>query len=176
MKGQEAQGLATKVLKRPAARLLLFASVLGLLVACSSQRSSVGAALNLTTDLHLNISANEEINPDHTQRPSPVVIRLYELKDVSVFEKADFIDIYERDQDLLSTSLVARHLLKPVIPGEERQERLVLKPDTTHVGLFAEFAQYQGASYKVVFPVTQHNVFRDLIRVTLSGTEVSLSR
>lgn len=155
---------------------LALVSVTLLLSGCSSNRSPVGAALNLNTDLRLVISAEREINPDHTQRPSPVVIRLYELKDVAAFDKADFVDIYERDQELLSNSLVTRHLLKPIVPGEERQERLVLKPDTTHVGLFAEFSQYRGASYKVAFPVTQHNVFKDVVRVTLSGTDISLVR
>lgn len=154
---------------------LALVSVTLLLSGCSSNRSPVGAALNLNTDLRLVISAEREINPDHTQRPSPVVIRLYELKDVAAFDKADFVDIYEREV-LLSDSLVTRHLLKPIVPGEERQERLVLKPDTTHVGLFAEFSQYRGASYKVAFPVTQHNVFKDVVRVTLSGTDISLVR
>lgn len=145
-----------------------------LLSGCSSTRNPLGAAFNFDTDLRLLISAGADINPNQNSRSSPLVIRLYELKDIAAFQTADFVDLYERDEALLSGSLVGRHLLKAVVPGEERQERLVLTPGTTHVGLLAEFAQYRGSGYKVVFPVTQHNVVRDVVRVSLSGTEISL--
>lgn len=143
---------------------------------CSSTRNPVGAAFNFDTNLRLLITAAADINPNHHSRSSPLIIRLYELKDASSFENADFVDIYERDEELLATSLLGRHFLKAVVPGEERQERLVLSPGTTHVGLFAEFAQYRGSGYKLVFPVTQHNVIRDLVNVSLTGTEMSLVR
>lgn len=154
--------------------VLLMLLVSFLLAACSSTRNPVGAALNLNTDLRVMITAGEDINPNHDARSSPLVIRLYELKSPGGFQDADFIDIYERDEELLANSLVARHLLKAVVPGEQRQERLVLRPDTTHVGLFAEFSEYRGSGYKVSFPVTQHNVIRDVVRVSLQGTEMVL--
>lgn len=144
------------------------------LAGCSSSKSRVGGVLNLDTDLKLTFVASGDINPDQNDKSSPVILRLYELNSASAFDKADFVDMYERDEDLLGKTLVRKQTFSPVIPGEQRQEVLVLSPGTTHVGVYAEFSQYRGSSYKVVFPVTQNNVFKNAATVRISGNHVAL--
>ncbi len=143
------------------------------LAGCSSSKSRVGGALSLNTDLTINFDVGENINPDASQRPSPVFLRLYELADPTAFEKADFIDIYERDAAVLGDSLVARQQLKRFAPDEKRTESIVLKPETRYVGLYAEFLQYQDAQYKVVFQVTQNNILRNVATIKISENRVS---
>lgn len=144
------------------------------LCACSSSKNRVGGVLNLDTDLKLSFHAGDDINPDQNNRASPVIIRLYELSSTSVFDKADFVDLYERDAELLRNGLIAKQTFQPMVPGERREERLVLNPGTTHVALYAEFSRYQGSSYKLLVPVTQNNVFRTAVAVQISGNHIAL--
>lgn len=146
------------------------------LVGCSSSKSKVGGVLNLDTDLQLTFVADETINPDENRRPSPVFVRLYELKSPTKFNKADFIDLYERDEELLGGDLLGRQVLKPITPDEKRSERLVLQSGTRYVAIYAEFSQYRGAAYKVTFPVTENNIIRNKALITVSGTSISLDK
>lgn len=141
---------------------------------CSSSKSRVGGVLNLDTDLQLTFLVDSNTNPDENKNSSPVIVRLYELKSDTGFNRADFIDLYERDEELLGGDLVKKRVLHPMIPGEERAETIVLGKGTAHVALYAEFSQYRGSSHKVVFPVTQNNVIKNRVTIKISGNEMTL--
>ncbi len=144
------------------------------IVGCSSSKSRVGGVLNLDTDLKLTFIVDSDINPDDQNRPSPVFVRFYQLKSTVSFEKADFIDIYERDKELFGGDIINKQTLKPLAPGETRTERLVLEPGTKAIAIYAEFSQYVGATYKVIFPVTENNVIRNTETLQISGRTLSL--
>lgn len=150
--------------------LLTFLFIAG----CSSSKSRVGGVLNLDTDLKLTFIAETTINPDDNKMPSPVFVRFYELKSPLVFHKADFIDIYERDQEVLGGDLISKQTLKPLKPGETRTERFVLQSGTRYIALYAEFSQYPGSVFKAIFPVTENNVVKNKATVKLSGTRIVL--
>ncbi len=153
----------------------LFAVVCtGLIAGCSTVNNKVGEALNLDTDLKLHLIAAPELNPDEKNQSSPVFIRLYELTSLKAFENANFIDIYERDAEILGDTFVAKQELKRVVPGTQRIERFVLQDGTRYVALFAEFYRYKDSKFKVAFPVTSSNVVRNSIKVNLSGNSVIL--
>lgn len=149
---------------------------LGLLVlsACSSSKSRVGGVLNLDTDLKLTFEVDSNINPDENKRPSPVFVRFYQLKSAASFNKADFIDLYERDEELLGGDIISKQVLKPIAPSETRTERFVLENGVSQIALYAEFSQYRGSNYKVVFPVTENNIIRNAVTIKISGTDISI--
>jgi type VI secretion system protein VasD len=146
------------------------------IVGCSSSKSKVGGVFNLDTDLKLSIIADNSINPDESRRPSPLYLRLYQLKSADSFDKGDFIDIYERDTEVFGGNLVDKTLLKPVIPSEKRSELLILKPGTRYVAIFAEFSNYAGSTYKVIFPVTENNVIKNSVTIEVSDRKISLQK
>lgn len=148
--------------------------VVALCMGCSDVDSKVGGVLNLDTDLKMEILVDSDVNPDEKGKPSPIYVRLYELKTSKLMEKSDFISLYERDMEVLGADLVARQELKRLIPGETRKERFVLSPDTQYVALFAEFFHYKKAKYKVIFPVKKNNIFRNAVEVRLSGSDIIL--
>ena len=139
---------------------------------CSTLNNGLGGVLNLDTDLNIHFSAAADMNPDEHQVPSPLFVRMYELKSDKVFDKANFIDLYERDSELVGADLVAKHELHRLVPGEDRVEHFVLDPETRYVALFAEFFNYSDAEFKVIIPVTQNNVVRNAAHITI--TENSL--
>lgn len=152
----------------------LSVAVLVLTSGCSSSDNKVGGALNLDTDLKLNFIVDATINPDDKKRPSPVFVRLYELKSPTVFMKADFIDLFERDKEILGEDFVSKQTLKPLSPDVGRTDELVLKNGAAYVALYVEFSQYRGAVYKLAFPITQHNMTKNEFTVKISGTQISL--
>lgn len=154
-------------------RFLLLVLALAL-AACTSVNHQVGSALNLDTDLKLELMTSTDLNPDEKEKPSPVFIRLYELNSTAAFEKADFIDLYESDAAVLGDSLVSKQELKRVTPNTVRVDRLVLKKETQYVALFAEFYRYKDAKAKVIFPVTSSNVVRNAIKVKVVGNEIMI--
>lgn len=155
-------------------RITFFTLLIFAVGACSSSKSRVGGVLNLDTDLKLTLKVASDINPDDNNRPSPVFIRFYQLKSTTAFDKADFIDIYEQDKEILGGDIINKQTLKPLVPGETRTERLLLEPGTRAVAIYAEFSQYAGSTYKVTFPVTENNIIRNAETVEISGRTLSL--
>lgn len=145
-----------------------------LLLACSSSKSRVGGVLNLDTDLKLTFEVASDINPDDSSRPSPVFVRFYQLKSATAFDKADFIDIYERDKEIFGGDIISKQVLKPLLPGVGRVETFVLEPGAKMIAIYAEFSQYPGSTYKVIFPVTENNVIKNKVTIKLSGRTISL--
>jgi type VI secretion system protein VasD len=128
----------------------------------------------LDTNLKINFIVDSNINPDENKRPSPVYVRVYELKSPTIFQKADFIDLYERDTTILGADFVNKQVLKPLSPGVNRTDNLVLKNGAINVGLYVEFSQYRGVNYKVNVPVVEHSLTKNEVTVKISGTDISI--
>ena len=149
--------------------------VIALTVAgCSSSKSRVGSALDLDTNLKINFVVDSNINPDENKRASPLFVRLYELKSPTVFQKADFIDLYEHDAAVLGADFVNKQVLKPLSPGLNRTDNFVLKNGATTIGLYVEFSQYRGANYKISFPIVEHSLTKNEVTIKVSGTDISI--
>ena len=155
--------------------ITLFVAIVAM-TACSSLNTKVGGVFKLDTDLHLTFKADADINPDDKKRPSPLFLRMYELKSTKQFDKANFIDLFERDSEVLGADLVAKQTLKRLKPGDERTDKFVLKPETRFVALFAEYLQYKDAKFKVVIPIAPTNVFASSGTVYLYGNTLSKTR
>ena len=153
---------------------VFFALVMFVLSACSTVNTKVGGVLDLDTDFRLSFVADETINPDDSRVPSPVIVRMYELKSTKSFEKANFIDLYERDAEVLGNSLIAQQTLKAIKPGEENKANFVLSKDTQYIGLYVEFLQFDNSKYKVVIPIAQTNVISSSAKVQLSENTISI--
>lgn len=149
-----------------------FCMLLGSLVLSGCQ--TVGETLNLDTDVSLSFNVQADVNPDDTNTPAPLFVRFYELKSNHMFEKAEFIDLYERDTEVLGADLIAKQELKRLTPGEKREESFVLNPETRYIALFSEFYHYSDSKYRLVVPVEANNIFKDKVVIKISGNTMSL--
>ena len=68
--------------------------------------------------LHLDITARAELNLDDESRSSPVVIRIYQLKEEDSFISASYQDLVDQDSEILKDSLI-------------EIKEVVLKPNTS---------------------------------------------
>ena len=160
------------MIKSTLSKLAALAAVVLTLASCTSVNTKVGGLLDLDTDLQLSFVVDKSLNPDDSKVSSPVIVRMYELKSTKAFENANFIDLYERDSEVLGKTMITEQSLKPIQPSEGRTAKFVLSKGTKYIGLYAEFLQYEDAKYKVIIPVAQTNVVSSTAKVQLTENKM----
>lgn len=98
------------------------------------------------------ISAAADLNPSVSNRPSPLIVRLYELRSDAAFNKADFIALYQGDQATLGGDLVAKDEMM-IQPGESRPYQRKLAVETRYVAVFAAYRDIERAVWRAIAPV-----------------------
>lgn len=159
-----------------AGKVTVLSMVLLLLTACQSDKSTVGGYFGLDTDLKISFEVAADINPDELGVASPLFIRFYELKAKKIINKADFIDLYERDKEVLGADLVTSRKLKRFKPGESRDEHFVLDKGTKYIALYAEFLDFKESGFRLVIPVVTNNVFRNTAVINVTGNTLILKK
>lgn len=125
------------------------------------------------TALDMTIQAASMANPDARGRPSPVVLRIVELKGLAAFEAADFFSLFERDKETLGGELVAREEMM-LQPGEQRASRRELNAETRFVGVIAAYRDIDRSVWRASMPVTPHQTMP--VRVDVLERQVSLGK
>lgn len=118
---------------------------------------SIGALLGCAsspkpTEVTGSITASAKLNPSVNQRPSPLQLRIYELKSATAFGNADFMSLYQRDQAELGAELVAREEIV-IAPGETRRYSKTLAPEVRFIGVVASYRDLEKARWRSVVPV-----------------------
>ena len=89
-----------------------------------------------------------------------------------MFDRANFIDLYEKDKEVLGADMISKQVLRRIKPGESRNENFVLDKNTNFIGLYAEFLQYKKSSFKLLIPVVPTNVIGTTEKVLVSGNKL----
>jgi len=98
------------------------------------------------------INADPSVNPDRGGRPSPIVVRVYELKSIAAFNSADFFSLFDKEQETLGGELVGREEFQ-LQPAEKRQYRRQLQPDTKFIGVVGAFRDLEQSRWRQAAPV-----------------------
>jgi len=98
------------------------------------------------------VQASAQINPSASKRPSPLLIRIYELKSAAIFNAADFMSLYQRDQAELGGDLLAKEEFV-LNPGETKTFAKTLAPDTRFLGVVAAYRDLEHAKWRTVVAV-----------------------
>ncbi len=104
------------------------------------------------TKLDLSLQGSDRLNPDLNGRPSPIVIRLLELKHPVAFENTDFFSLYQRPKEALSPDLVIQEELE-LRPGEQRDLKLFVQDGSRYVGVLAAYRDLPESSWRFVIPL-----------------------
>ncbi|HDS1733146.1 type VI secretion system lipoprotein TssJ [Pseudomonas sp. BP8] len=121
---------------------------LALLTGCSSL-----SPYSSMTKLNLKLSAGDQLNPDLNGRPSPIVVRLIELKHPVAFDNADFFSLYERAKESLAPDMVASEELE-LRPGESVELRLSVKQGSRYVGVLAAYRDLAQTQWRHVIQLS----------------------
>ncbi|QLC73188.1 type VI secretion system lipoprotein TssJ [Pseudomonas sp. LPB0260] len=144
-------------------RLPLFALLASLLALAGCSALSPYSKM---TKLDLELSGSEQLNPDLNGRPSPIVLRLIELKHPVAFENADFFSLYQRPKKALAPDLVTQEELE-LRPGETRRLRLSVQDGSRYVGVLAAYRDLPETSWRYVIPLQAQA--RNQIALTLDA-------
>lgn len=106
----------------------------------------------ITTTLDGSLQAAGGVNPSVSKRPSPLLVRVYELKGATAFNNADFVALFQRDQAELGADIVSREEMM-LNPGETRPLKKTLAPETRFVGVFAAYRDLERARWRAIVAV-----------------------
>ena len=122
------------------------------------------------TKLDLSLQGSDRLNPDLNDRPSPIVIRLLELKHPVAFENADFFSLYQRPKEALSPDLVIQEELE-LRPGEQRDLKLFVQEGSRYVGVMAAYRDLPESSWRFVIPLEHKAQNRIELRLDERGIQ-----
>ncbi|WP_087024162.1 type VI secretion system lipoprotein TssJ [Thaumasiovibrio subtropicus] len=123
--------------------------------------------------LTVNISAEDNINPNVDEKPSPIELRVYQLSDSEAFQQAEFLPLYEDEQGVLKATLLNTRQLQSVLPGETRKEVFPFNAETKFIGVIAAFADYREANNKAIYAVEE--AASNTINITLDGVNMTMT-
>ena len=137
--------------------MLLALPALMLLNGCSSPR------------IGLEVASLPNVNPDSSSRPSPVIVKIYEMRNDLAFRQGDFQTLFMEPMKVLGADLVAADELT-FVPGEARTVAYSPMPETRYVGILAAFRQMERARWRAALPVVPEE--DNLIRIELNDTSL----
>jgi type VI secretion system protein VasD len=97
------------------------------------------------------LSAAADVNPDASGKPSPVVVRVYQLKGDAAFAGADFFALFDDEMKVLGPELIGREEYV-LTPAEKRTVELTVPKTAKFVGVIAAFRDIRNAQWRVVVP------------------------
>ena len=95
----------------------------------------------------MTMAAGADINPDAGGRPSPIVIRIYQLRTDAAFTSAEFFALFDDEQKVLGPELISRDEFM-VSPSEKRTIDVSLSGETRFVGALAAFRDIRNAQWR----------------------------
>lgn len=104
----------------------------------------------------LTLTAAADVNPDANSRPSPVVVRVYQLKNDTAFNAASFFELFDDEKKVLASDLSdpnEKSVEVTLRPGETVPvANFFVLPYTRFVGVVAAYRDIRNAQWKSVVP------------------------
>lgn len=121
-----------------------------LLSGCAALFGNSTPANKDPVQLEIQIEAGNLVNPDDNGRPSPLLVRVYELRNETLFQDADFFSLYNTDKTILQGDMLAvdQFILRP---GESRVLRRKAHAQAGVVGVLAAYRDLPNATWRAVY-------------------------
>ncbi|HEV7575697.1 MAG TPA: type VI secretion system lipoprotein TssJ [Caldimonas sp.] len=121
------------------------------------------------------IQASAQINPSASKRPSPLLVRIYELKSAAAFNAADFMSLYQRDQAELAADMLAKEEFV-LAPGETKTFAKTLAPDTRFLGVVAAYRDLEHAKWRSVVAIQPSQPQKVMVKAGELAVEAAISK
>jgi type VI secretion system protein VasD len=123
------------------------------------------------------VSAAADANPDARGRPSPIVVRVYQLKSDATFGSVEFFGLFDDEEQALGADLISRAELV-LAPAEQRTIELAVDGEAKFVAAAAAFRDIRNAGWRTLVPAWREGtrlvmvqVARDRITAAVSDAE-----
>lgn len=134
-------------------RWFIYPLVLLLMGGCGSKSpllSAVGPPA--PTRVVMELAASADLNPNLLNQPSPLQLRIYELKTLGAFDRIDFFTLYEQEKTALGADLLAQEQ-KLIRPGEVQHLERTLQAETRYLGFLAAYRDIDRAQWRAIVAV-----------------------
>jgi type VI secretion system protein VasD len=140
------------------------------LFGCASEPSAPPPVLPPSL-VQLQIDASNTVNPGNNGEASPIMLKIYELRESSSFNTADFFALFNNDKAILGGDLVRKSelILKP---GESKSLEIKPGEDVQSLGFFAAFRQLDNAQWRTSVKIEKNQT--QLVGIRLVGNQVTL--
>ena len=115
-----------------------------------SSCTTVNKIIPPSTDLFINVAGN--VNPDITGRPSPVVMKVFELSSRTIFDTQDFFSLYDEPESILGPDLLKKDELE-LQPDSKQEYKMKLDRNTRFVGVIVAYRDIDQARWRSVIEV-----------------------
>jgi type VI secretion system protein VasD len=127
--------------------------------------------------VRMTLVAAADVNPAVDGRPSPVVLRTYQLKEDAKFNNANFFALFDNEQQALGGDLLARTEVE-LAPGERREVEFLVAGDAKFVGVMAAYRDIRNAQWRAIKAAPKKGlknlVKTDAITVSAERTAVTI--
>jgi type VI secretion system protein VasD len=112
----------------------------------------------------ITVAARPDVNPDASGRPSPVVVRFYQLKSDAAFSGAEFFPLFDDDKKVLAADLIARDEYE-LSPGEDKTLELTVPAEVRFVGAIAAFRDIRNATWRALAPTPKKGLAKTPVHI-----------
>lgn len=99
------------------------------------------------TIISAKIAVSGKANPDVSGRPSPIVIRMYELKSLGKYVEGDFYDLFENYDSSLGSDLLSSEQFH-LKPGDIKTLKHEVSADTRFIAVVAAYRDIDRAVWR----------------------------
>jgi type VI secretion system protein VasD len=122
-----------------------------------------------TPRIDLALASQPNVNPDHSGRPSPLLVKTFELRNELKFKQTDSQTLFDQPVQALGADLIAADEMT-LIPGEARKVAYSPNPDTKYLGVIASFRQMERAQWRMIKAVDAEK--KNLIALEFNDTSI----
>jgi type VI secretion system protein VasD len=126
--------------------------VSAVLAACSNVPKVLPVPVFEPASITISLNVSSAANPDIRGRPSPVVVRIYELRSTTSFESADFFSLNDKDQSALGADIVTRDEFF-LQPGQSQTIQRKVNSTTRGIGVFVAYRDLERSKWRAVTSV-----------------------
>jgi type VI secretion system protein VasD len=119
------------------------------------------------------METSPDLNPDPGGRPSPVVVRVYQLRSPGAFQNADFFALYDNEIATLGQNLITPAEEFQLQPDESREYKTELDLATKYLGVIAAFRDLENARWRAFVKLPDKKKVR--LKIKLESLAVSVS-
>ncbi|WP_084801370.1 type VI secretion system lipoprotein TssJ [Bradyrhizobium sp. Ec3.3] len=145
-----------------------------LLIAAVGASCSIDKSLK-TTSIKFVIQTDPLVNQNARGEPSPVVVRIYELKSTTNFDRAQFFELLDNDAKRLGPDLVAKRETE-LKPGEKYDFERNTPIDTRYIGVIAGFRLGNDAQWRSTAEIKPDRDNTILVKLTAHAISVEASQ
>jgi type VI secretion system protein VasD len=124
------------------------------------------------------IIVSKDVNPDVAGRPSPIVIRVYQLKEEGAFNSANYYALIDKESETLGASLIWREEYE-LQPGSTRELQLKIPPEARFLAAVAGYRNLNDSRWKALSPQPEGALIdmarKHVLTINVARSEVTVA-